>query len=33
MEDYVLSAILKKSYEISDFIIFDESGKILGLSE
>lgn len=33
MDDYVLSAVLKKSYEHSDFIIFDESGKLLGISE
>ncbi|CAD8187906.1 unnamed protein product [Paramecium octaurelia] len=33
MDDYVLSAILKKTYEHGDFIIFDESGKILGLSD
>ncbi|CAD8106769.1 unnamed protein product [Paramecium sonneborni] len=33
MDDYVLSAILKKNFEHSDFIIFDQSGRILGLSE
>ncbi|CAD8116980.1 unnamed protein product [Paramecium sonneborni] len=33
MDDYILSAVLKKSIENYDFILFDESGKILGITE
>ncbi|CAD8197029.1 unnamed protein product [Paramecium pentaurelia] len=33
MEDYVLSAVLKKNIDNDDLILFDESGKILGIAE
>ncbi|CAD8081262.1 unnamed protein product [Paramecium primaurelia] len=33
MDDYILSAVLKRSTENYDFILFDETGKILGLTE
>ncbi|CAK87668.1 unnamed protein product (macronuclear) [Paramecium tetraurelia] len=33
IDDYILSAVVKRSTETYDFILFDESGKILGLTE
>lgn len=32
IDDYVLTATIKKNTDSSDFILFDDSGKLLGIS-